>query len=229
MAKPTRDEVLARAYEAYPKCGYVYGGYYGEGRHAGLVNGRGDWVSGGPYIACDCSGFIDWAWGIGQHDLSGSWGPVGAPKGNGKYGGQVGRYHPKSGNTGIIEQDMPGIQPADVLWKSGHVGLYVGNNTVLELYTSDWAASPTGRGAMQSTGSARWSGYTSYDGDFSADYDPDAEPPLPPIDVWTPPPTGPSEYTDQQQYDDELYYIAVINSDRRYTRKYRNMKAWRNT
>ena len=70
-----------------------------------------------------------------------------------------------------------------MLWRYRHVALYVGNNTTLQLRQSNWSKTPNGHGGGIYTGSEDFSGYVSYDGSFSDDYDPDDEDFNPDYDV----------------------------------------------
>lgn len=158
-------EVIQRAEYAYPLCVYVWGGgcLYASRRSDG-------------YYPADCSGYCSWCWGVGYHATSQAYSPYGA------FSSKVTR---KASSTGQYETDFPGIQPGDVLgdghyytkengeraW-TGHVAMYMGNNTIYEYYTSDWDSSPTGRGCRITGYRTRFKWYASYD-NTSASYDPD--------------------------------------------------------
>ena len=132
-------EVIQRAEHAYPLCVYVWGGgcLYASRRSDG-------------YYPADCSGYCSWCWGVGYHATSQAYSPYGA------FSSKVTR---KASSTGQYETDFPGIQPGDVLgdghyytkengeraW-TGHVAMYMGNNTIYEYYTSDWDSSPVAHG-----------------------------------------------------------------------------------
>ena len=234
MAKPTRAEVIGRANNYWPQSGYFYGGdgYYNRSSDVGYYahtsgssSYRVRWNStykvpwlddSGPYMAVDCSTFCSMCWLLSGRNTSDAWSPTG------QFGGSRFRYR-QSGTT--MEQIYPGIQQGDVLWKKGHVALYYGNNQVIELYQSDWPGSQNGHGGAIRT-RTDFTGYCSYDGTFSDDYDWD-DPDLPPITDWEgdnphvenpevfpPAPTGEG-------------FLNVYLNDRQYTKKYINMKPYR--
>lgn len=122
-------------------------------------------MSDGLYIPADCSCFTSSAWYLSECHRSWSWARDGA------FGGS--NYRARSAYTGVIENDFIGIQNGDVLWKERHVGLYVGNNTTLQLKQSNWAKTPNGHGGGIFRGSEDFQGFCSFDGSFSQDYDPD--------------------------------------------------------
>ncbi len=215
--KLTRSEVVSRGETAFPLCGYIFGGYFGD-RTRCHINDKGYGVSGsGEYIATDCSGFTSWAWGLGYHAHSSAWGPSGI------YGRQG--YHKRSSYTGNISTDFLGIRRGDVIHKEGHVILYIGAGETLEASTQHWSNTSTGRGMVHRTSAqGSWTGYTSYSESYSEDYDPEL---TPDINDWSPessitpgPPIPP--YMD----DEELYMMAAV-LDNQYTKRYARLKAWR--
>lgn len=170
----------------------------------------------GEYIACDCSGFTSCCWNTEGKYGSSAWTT------GGKFGSN---YRPKTGNTGIIEQDFPGIQEGDVLWKYKHVGLYVGNNTTLQLSQSNWPRTPNGHGGGIFTGSQEFEGYVSYDGTFSADYDPDDEDFDPDYDISGDNSGHNQQYPPAETQDGSQTVIMLSNQ---YTKRYKaKMKHWR--
>lgn len=215
MSKLTREEVVARALDIFPKCGYIWGAWPGQVPtvycHYSDTEKAG--VSGsGSYIATDCSGFTSWCWGLDYKRGSWSW-SVG-----GEYGGNY-RSRVESA-TLSYESLFPGIQPGDVLWRSGHVALYIGNNEIMEASTQKWAATPTGRGMRRTDSNFNFSGFVSFDGSFSADFPPN----VPVIDGnISDGQKGPDPAPTDLSSDD--LYIRFY--DVQYTRKYEKMRRWR--
>lgn len=182
-------------------------------------------ISSGDYIACDCSGFTSCCWNTNGKKGSAAW----------SYNGEFARnYRAKSGNTGIIEQDFVGIQEGDVLWRgqwdsdgsySGHVGLYVGNNTTLQLSQSNWPETPNKHGGGIFTGSQNFLGFCSYDGTFSAYYDPDDEDFDPDYDT-SGSDDGENETYPSAEANDGAQTLIVLSNQ--YTKRYKaKMKHWR--
>lgn len=215
MAKLTRSEVVARAHAIFDSLGYIWGAwpgtkptqycYYDEQQKIGVVGN-------GPYIATDCSGFTSWCWGLSYKRGSWSWykdGEFGA-NWRDRYTSDVLSY----------ETLFPGIQPGDVLWRQGHVALYIGNNETMQATTKKWHATPTGRGCVRTSTDFNFDGFISYDGTFSADFPPG----MPPItgNVSDGKPGPLPWFTDVSASD---LYIRFY--DVQYTRKYENMKRWR--
>lgn len=217
MAVVTRQDVIARAHNIFPQLGYIWGGWAGSPKKCKMgADGRGVLSSDGPYIASDCSGFTSWCWSVRSRWVSGDWGP------NGVLGGA--NYRPRTGNGNTYESIFIGISAGDVLWRSGHVALYIGNNQVMQLSTQNWLATDTQRGAKLSTNDFNFNGFTSFDGEFAVDYDPDE------TDIDTdnvsdgeegppPNPTPPGDVS-----DNGLFYLLSIEQ---YTKRYPLMKAYR--
>ena len=197
MAKLNRAQVVERAYSWYRRCGYQWGGWV-----ANMVT-----VAGTDLIATDCSGWTSWCWNTPTRHTSGSWSPTGY------FGGD--NYRRRSAFTGrTIEEDYVGIQPGDVLWRDGHVGLYVGNNTIIQASTAKWANTNVGNG-FNIGPDFQFDGFCSFDGSFSADYDPDEDNPIddngwdgsedPPV------PTPPGDQSDPG--------LAYLFADNQYTKR----------
>lgn len=206
MATISRDEIVQRALDMFDKCGYIWGGYPGDEHHCYLGddgNGvEGEPEEGEPLISTDCSGYVSWAWNLGYHANSSYWSEAGA------FGGE--NYHKREAYTGIIEQDFPGIQPGDVLWKNGHVVIYIGDNTTLEASTQRWTNTETQTGMVKRTGSrGDMLGYCSY---------PDG----------TGTPEGENDPSKHKWEDDDGYYVTDLWLEERYTRRYELMRHWRN-
>lgn len=223
MATLSRAEVVARAYDIFPKCGYIWGGYPNGNSHCMLgANGVGVESSSGPYLSTDCSGFTSWCWMTRQKYGSYSWGP------NGNW---PSHYRPRVANTGDIETDFPGITPGDVLWRyhndGGHVALYVGGEEViLQASTKHWLNTNTGRGMRYGKDSLNYLGYCSYDNSsFSWDWDdypdfnPDTEDISPGPHTGYPNPTPPGDVSDD--------FRTIIAYNEQYTKRYTLMKAYR--
>lgn len=215
MAEVTREIIVGRALEIFNQCGYIWGAWPGTNPaqmcDLNTVTGRGE-LGGGPYIATDCSGFTSWCWALGYKRGSGSWAP------SGEFGGN---YRPRAqSEVQSYESLFPGIQPGDVLWRDGHVALYIGNGQIMQASTQSWAATPTGRGMRRSTNDFNFKGYISWDGTFSPDYNPALN-----IIV--------ANVSDGEvgPYPNIIDVSAMINYynfyDWQYTRKYRLMKRWR--
>lgn len=234
MATLTREEVVNRAWNAFQDGGYFWGGDYRistlrvkyVGASSTYINPYGN---NEPYypvvpdsssniIGVDCSGFCGWAWGLSYKHGSGAWSPSGAFSS---------RYRARSGNT-HTHADFNGIQAGDVLWRSGHVALYIGGDMVLEFTTKNWGSTGNQRGGwhrsiLQSEPINAFKGYCSFDNTWSSEYDPDAgeEP-----DWFTP--SGGGSNSDLNGVTDgspnnvdtssTFYNYAAIS--RRYTKKY---------
>lgn len=216
MAKLTRTEVVGRALAIFDSLGYVWGAwpgtrptqycYFNEATQIGVI-GQGN------LIATDCSGFTSWCWGLDYKRGSWSW----------SAGGEFGSVNYRSrvaSDVQTYETLFPGIQPGDVLWREGHVALYIGNNRIMEASTGKWKATPNGKGTRTSSTNFNFQGFTSYDGSFSSDIPPG----VPPITGnWTDGEVGQPPYKTDVSPDD--LYIRFY--DKQYTRKYVNMKRWR--
>ena len=171
----------------------------------------------GQYYAADCSGWTSWCWNLTYKRGSSAWGP------NGEFSNL---YRARTGFTGqYYEQDFAGIQPGDVLWRSGHVVIYMGNNTIYNVSTQNWASTPTKSGCIIQTNGFNYDGYCSFDNTWSADYDPEDQNPV--EDNFTdhqpgpnPNPTPPGDISSDAIVGFPYYY-------KRYTRKYTNMKQYR--
>lgn len=174
-------------------------------------------VSNGPYIPCDCSGFISNCWNTYEKNGSGAWSKKGA------FGGS--NYRARTAQTGIIENDFPGIQEGDCLWKENHVGLYVGNNTTLQLKESNWPETPNKHGGGIYYGSGEFQGFCSFDGSFSKDYDPD-DPDFDPDDTVTSDDSGHTQVFPPAESEDGSE-TGIIVSEQYIKRRKSQMKLWR--
>lgn len=212
----TRDDIVNRAYEWEPKVGYIYGGncgYNGGWKYTACGPNEGDqsyYVNSSQYVAADCSSFASWCWNMSFRADS-KW-------------FKAHNYHPKTG-SGSSATAFAGIQKGDILWKEGHVAVYVGNNTFVEAYTSFWNGSWSGHGTRIGTlGVTRsdFQGYSSWDNSDSVDYDED-DPEKDPWDGSPPIDPTPNEGEPGTGDVDEIVLIA----DNMYTKRYHNMKNWR--
>lgn len=234
MATLTRDEIIARAEEAWNIAGYYYGGdFWSNPKHVKYVGfgadgkGLGTGYDGepypvavvpsseSPYIACDCAAFTGWCWGVEPANVS-SWSFT--------TGGAFGsRYH----------KGFEGLTKGDVLWKTRHVALFCGDY-VLELATKDWGKTTNGHGGNRS-GLERvkqFQGYCSFDGTFSTDYNPDIETP----DDFKP---NGSAYEGgnpenvihgiTMDCSPTGFYGVLLEMDTQYTKRYSLMKHYRRT
>lgn len=213
----TREDVVERAITIFDSCGYIWGAWPGtkptQYCRYNQNTAQGEISSSGPYIATDCSGFTSWCWALGYKRGSWSW------SSSGEFGKN---YRPRANTSAQTYTEIfPGIQPGDVLWREGHVGLYIGNNQCMEASTQKWAATPTGRGMKNTNNSFNFSGYVSFDGTFAEDYNPidtdiikdnvsDGE-------------KGPDPFITDVS-GDELY---IDFHDMQYTKRYWLMKRWR--
>lgn len=207
MAKLTREEVVQRAYYAYPLCCYVYG-------TAGMFTGYQIDTKYGKKYPMDCSAFVAWCWGWSRRTDTGTlWGSSMTVKVR------------ASGAT--IEEAFPGITPGDALIRrageTGHTGIYVGNNTYIHASTSEWYKLPP-CGVGISTGPRTFMGYVKYDNDSSFDYDPDTENPVTkPNPEWDHVPETPPTYM-----NGDLDYNANVKAlNKRYIRNYKLCKYMR--
>ena len=213
----TRQDSIDRAYDTLNWFGYYWGGdgmYWGI-QYVSLVNGVPT-LGSGTLIACDCSAFCSWVWNIGTR--------LGSSEFQTNY--PCRDMLPLSERNGEAEHDAPGIQPGDCFLNAGHhIALYVGNNTTVEMHTSDWANSTNGQGGSI----RRWNSYGTkleyyrqyvpFDSSYSEDYDSD-DPEYNPDDG-TPPPPPPKDDS-----DDTLKYL-LRHYGLYYTKRYWLMKSWR--
>ena len=207
MAKLTREEVVQRAYYAYPLCCYVYG-------TAGMFTGYQIDTKYGKKYPMDCSAFVAWCWGWSKRTTTADlWASSMCVRGV------------QAGAT--IEEAFPGITPGDALIRrkttTGHTGIYVGNNTFIHASTSDWASLPP-CGVGLGYGVRTWMGYVKYDNDNSFDYDPDTEDPVTkPNPEWE---HVPEEYPTWANGDlDRNANLKAVN--KRYIRNYKLCKYMR--
>lgn len=216
MPSLTRDQIVSRAKEMYPKCGYVYDHYPGDGVPCHMGSDGWGKAGSGPYIATDCSGYVSWCWGLGHQEWSGQFGPDGA----------FGRGHfvYREGASGNVEADFPGIEPGDIFWRDGHVGIYIGNGESMEASTGHWSKTASQRGMVHgAVKSSKWKGFCSYDKEFSLNYNPDEDGN---VNNWNPH-GGPNNPAQWPWLDDEGLYDAYLSLEDRYTKRYKLMKAWR--
>lgn len=192
MAKLTREDVVNRAWKAFEDGGYYWGGDYRiSSLHVSYLGDASNHVN--PYgnnevygsksfarypvspdsssniIGVDCSGFCGWCWGLSYKHGSGAW------SSSGEFSSL---YRARTGWTHTY-QDFNGIQAGDVLWRSGHVALYIGGDMILEYSTKNWSQTTNKRGGnhrsiVQSEAGKSFSGYCSFDNTYSSEYDPDA-------------------------------------------------------
>lgn len=182
MAEITRNDVVQRAELAFQYAGYFWGGDYKiSNLHVKYVGDSSTYKnpygnnspyypvvpdSTSKYIACDCSGFCGWAWALKSKHGSGAW----------SYSGRFAQNFRKRTSYNHNASDFAGIQAGDVLWRNGHVALYIGSNTVLELSTKYWYNSTNGHGGNRRTIAVSekkysYEGYCSFDNTYSSDYD----------------------------------------------------------
>lgn len=207
MAKLTRNDVVARAYNIYPQCAYVK-----EGN--GLFTGAKVQTSEGLKYTTDCSAFVAWCWGWSKRTDTGSlWNSSMCVKVK------------QSGQT--IEDAFPGIIAGDALIRrsgdTGHTGIYVGNNTYIHAATSLWyKLPPCGVGIVHGVGT--FMGYVKFDNTSSFDYDPAEEDPVTkPNPEWTHVPEQSPTYMNGDL--DYNAYVRYLN--RRYIRNYKRCKFMR--
>lgn len=247
MTKITRSEVVERAENAFKDGGYFWGGDYRisslrvsyQGENSNYVNPYGNNSiygnknfarypvvpdSSSNIIGTDCSGFCGWAWALSSKHGSGAW------SSSGKFGSNFRARSSYNHN----ESDFHGIQQGDVLWRQGHVALYIGNNTVLEFTTKEWSSTGNKRGGWRRTIAESeyyksWVGYCSYDNTYSSDYDEESENP----DTFSP--SGGGSNSDLNGVTDGainnidtssgIDYLYIYNSQ--YTKRYSLMKHYR--
>lgn len=242
MAKLTRDEVVSRGWAAFADGGYYWGGDYKiSNLHVKYVGDTSTYVnpygnnSNGYYpvvpdtsssiIGVDCSGFTGWCWGLSYKHGSGAWSSGGAFSS---------KYRARSSWTYNDHRDFEGIQAGDVLWRSGHVALYIGGDMILEYSTKAWYKTTNGRGgnhrsiADSQTSSLTWKGYCSFDNTWSSDYYPDeGEEP----DTYKPAGGGSNSdlngVTDGAPHNIDTSSTLGVIYTQRYTKRYNLMKAFR--
>lgn len=186
MATITRDDVINRAWKAFEDGGYFWGGDYRistlrvkyVGESSRYTNPYGSNDSNGHYpivpdssssiIGVDCSGFCGWAWALSYKHGSTAW------SSGGKF---ASKYRARNGYT-HTHSDFSGIQKGDVLWRSGHVALYIGGDMVLEFTTKKWFSTGNQRGGWhrsiaESEAFNTFKGYCSFDNTWSSEYNPD--------------------------------------------------------
>lgn len=212
MAKLTREEVVQRAMSVISECSYEYGANdlrnYPSGKRS-----DGFWHT-------DCSAYAGWCWGSSARMTSATF-----------IASSNFRRVRQAGST--IEECYPGITAGDALVRSagyaghssGHVAIYIGNNTIVHCSGSKSLPHGCGyaKGATALMGD--YIGYVSYDPSTSFDYDPDIEDPItkpqvPPVDNGQ----EPSPPFMNGQYDDakNMYLLQ-----RRYIRNYKLCKFMR--
>jgi hypothetical protein len=220
LAKLTRNQIVERAIVMLGKCAYTPAGKPANGFTSanadGIFTGETIPTSAGPKLTTDCSAYVAWCWGKSGRTST-------ADLVAGAYGTPI----RKTGSTGIIEKDYPGIQPGDILVRrsggSGHTAIYIGSNTYAHASTSHWNTSkPFGVGV--DTGSD-FTYYISYDPSMSFDYDPDTEDP---INKVNPPPVIIVPEANPYGYNGDYKYIGTIKAmNRRYIRNYKKCKYMR--
>lgn len=240
MATPTRQQVVERAQYYFDRCAYIWGGFPGtntrcwcmnDGTTQTSQNGHGG-VKSGPYIASDCSGYTSWCWFLRSHVGSGSWI-------SGQFSSNY-KDRTKLGDT--FEESFAGIQIGDVLarpygyrnpvtgafHKTGHVAIYIGNNTILHCSTSNWKNSTSLHGMSRNVGNksicAGYQGVCSYDSSWSEDYDPEEIPD--PVPDWNQSDGNPGEPATPIPIMDSPAFPFLI-SNNQYTKKYKKMKHYR--
>lgn len=213
----TRDDVFDRAISIFDSCAYIWGAWPGtkptQRCSYNTATAKGQIDASGPYIATDCSGFTSWCWALGYKRGSWAWSPD----------GEFGRnYRPRSdSNILTYESLFPGIQQGDVLWRQGHVGLYIGNNRCMEASTQSWLATSTGRGMKNTDNSFNFNGYVSFDGTFAEAYNP-VDTNIA-VDNVSDGQLGPNPYITDVSSDD----LYIDFHDMQYTKRYWLMKRWR--
>lgn len=222
MAIPTRAQVVERAELWFDRLAYLWGAFPSTMTQV-WCNANGDTQTSpnnpisGPYYGTDCSGYTSWCWYLRSHVYSGTWGPTGA------YGGA--RYRAKSGSGNTYESLFLGIQPGDVLWRSGHVAIYIGNNTILHASTRYWKGTTSQHGMQRQTSNFNFNGYCSYDGTFSEEYDPEEIPdPAPSWNQGDRLPGEPANAPNGAESDEGFYYTIA---NLQYTKRRTLMKLYR--
>lgn len=248
LQHPSREQVVARAVEYFDKCCYSWGGFPGTNTKQyciRLPSGGADTtgnpncppatqenIVSGPWIGSDCSGYTSWCWYMRSHVGTRYWiGTVG-----------MNRYRVRTviGNT--FEESFPGIQPGDCLireigyrnpltgnkYKTGHIVLYVGNNTILGCSQRDWSATSSKHGMHRQTGNksviAGYQGFTIWDNSEGVPYDPDEIDD--PVGNWNQSDGQPGEPSTPEPILDEPAFFNLITRTQ-YTKKYTKMKHYR--
>lgn len=236
LVHPSRDQVVQRAVDYFDKIAYIWGGFPGTNTQCWCMNdgttqtssSGHQGVNSGPYIASDCSGYTSWCWFMKSHNTTGYWIPR-----------RINRV--KNGNT--FEESFPGIQPGDVVvrdhWhvnpvtnynygSTGHVGIFVGNNTVLHCSTSNWQRTTSKHGMSRTIGTpatcAGYSGYVKWDDTEGTPYDPDDIDD--PVNGWNNTDGLPGQTTTPDEFMDSGGFLPYVFQSQ-YIKRYKKMKHYR--
>lgn len=237
--RPDRSQVVQRAVDYFDRIAYIWGGFPGTNTRCWCMNdnttqtspdGHGG-VNSGPYIASDCSGYVSWCWFKRSHVGTGYW------------ISSVGRYHPRATNGNTFEESFPGIQPGDAVIReryyvnpvtgypynsSGHIGIYVGNNTILHCSSNHWQGTTSKHGMSRTQGDksvcAGYQGYTSWDDTEGTPYDPDDVDD--PVNDWNNTDGLPGEPTTPNKFMDSGAFLPWVYNQQ-YIKKYKKMKHYR--
>lgn len=217
IAKLTRQDVVDRAYNIYPLSGYIFQAvWWGSNpqvRCAKDANGYGYVTPSGPYVATECSGYTSWCWGLTEKMNTTGLAP------GGRYSQE---YITKVGNSIVLEECFPGIVYGDMLWRQGHVGIYVGNNTYLHASSTNWNSTTSGHGMSNTQGNkSNFTHCLKFDSQYSGSYDPEIEDPDD-VNLWDGNAFEPQEPPDISDMGN-LYYEQTFQ----YTKRRTNMKFYR--
>lgn len=236
LVQPSRNQVVQRAVDYYDKIAYIWGVFPGTNTQCWCMNdnttqkstsGHGG-VNSGPYIASDCSGYVSWCWFMRSHKGTGAW-------------IQDAILRERDGNT--FEEVFPYIQPGDAVVReryyvnpvtgytyktSGHIGIYIGNNTILHCSSQHWQGTTSKHGMSKTTGTrevvAGYHGYVVWSDEITVPYDPDLIDD--PVNDWNNTDGQPGEPTTPNEFFDSGAFLPWV-FNQQYTKKYKKMKHFR--